>query len=76
MCLCSCSDPCVCVLAVSCVLVYLNEYHVASALYTLQGETRPWVDHITRAQVGHITTPSSHIVQCFVENITKQIQIH
>ena len=38
---------------VSMLLVHLNEYHLASAAYTLHGENaKVWIEEIKRAQVG------------------------
>ena len=38
---------------VSFALLYLNEYHMATAVHTFHGEAaKVWVDHIRRAQVG------------------------
>jgi len=35
------------------ILLYLNEYHLPQAIYTLHGETRNmWIDGITKAQVS------------------------
>ena len=38
---------------VSFLLVYLNEYHMASAVYTFLGDAKPWVDAIRKAQVRY-----------------------
>jgi len=37
--------------AASFMLLYLNEYHVAQAVYTLHGDSKLWLDGITKAQV-------------------------
>jgi len=37
--------------AASFMLLYLNEYHVAQAVYTLHGDSKLWLDNITKAQV-------------------------
>lgn len=34
------------------LLLWLNEYHVASSVYTFHGETKNWMDQIKKAQVG------------------------
>jgi len=39
-----------CVVA-SFMLLYLNEYHVAQAVYTLHGDSKLWLDTIAKAQV-------------------------
>jgi len=33
------------------MLLYLNEYHVAQAVYTLHGDSKLWLDNIAKAQV-------------------------
>jgi len=38
-------------LVASFMLLYLNEYHVAQAVYTLHGDSKLWLDNITKAQV-------------------------
>jgi len=35
------------------MLLYLNEYHVAQAVYTLHGDSKLWLDNIAKAQVYH-----------------------
>jgi len=35
------------------MLLYLNEYHVAQAVYTLHGDSKLWLDGIAKAQVGY-----------------------
>ena len=44
----TCSTCCV---VASFMLLYLNEYHVAQAVYTLHGDSKLWLDNITKAQV-------------------------
>jgi len=39
------------------MLLYLNEYHVAQAVYTLHGDSKLWLDNISKAQV-YCLTPS------------------
>jgi len=41
----------VCMYLASFMLLYLNEYHVAQAVYTLHGDSKMWLDGIAKAQV-------------------------
>lgn len=38
--------------AASFMVLYLNEYSMAQAVYTLHGDSKVWVAHLTKAQVG------------------------
>ena len=40
-----------CFIVASFMLLYLNEYHVAQAVYTLHGDSKLWLDNIVKAQV-------------------------
>ena len=37
--------------AASFMLLYVNEYHMAQAVYTFHGDSKLWLDNITKAQV-------------------------
>ena len=44
-----------CCVVASFMLLYLNEYHVAQAVYTLHGDSKLWLDNIAKAQVTYET---------------------
>lgn len=33
-------------------MLYLNEYNVAQSVYIFYGDTKTWLDYISKAQVG------------------------
>jgi len=39
------------IFAASFMLLYLNEYQMAQAVYTFHGDSRLWLESITKAQV-------------------------
>jgi len=41
------------VFSASFMLLYVNEYQMAQAVYTFHGDSKLWLDNITRAQVCH-----------------------
>ena len=44
-------------LTASFMLTYVNEYHMAQSIYILYGDSRTWLDAITKAQVRHYHLP-------------------